>query len=198
LIADDHVMVVAGLASIIGMQPDMEVVGEVLDGRQAVEMWRQLRPDVILLDLRMPHLDGIGALEQIRQLEPGVHSIVLTTFYCEIDAVRAINAGAKGYLLKDLRREDLLDCIRTVDAGGTCIPPDLAEKVAAGIGGVAMPSQQLEVLTLLAQGRSNKEIGEALSVSELAVSRHVQSIFGKLNVGSRPEAICEANRRGLI
>jgi len=153
LIADDHAMVVAGLASIIGMQPDMEVVAEVLDGRQAVEMWRRLRPDVMLLDLRMPHLDGIGALEEIRQMDPGVRSIVLTTFYCEIDAVRAINAGAKGYLLKDLRREDLLDCIRKVHAGATRIPPDLAEKVAAGIGGAAMPSQGLEVLTLLAQGR---------------------------------------------
>ena len=170
-------MVVAGLASIIGMQPDMEVAGEVLDGRQAVEMWRRLRPDVMLLDLRMPHLDGIGALEEIRQLAPGVSlDRSNNLLHREIDAVRAINAGGKkGYLLKDLRREDLLDCIRKVDAGGTCIPVDLAEKVAAGIGGVAMTSRELEILALLAEGKSDKEIGEALFVSELAVSKHVRS-----------------------
>jgi two-component system NarL family response regulator len=123
--------VVAGLSSIISMQPDMEVVGEALDGRKAVEMWRRHRPDVILLDLRMPHLDGIGVLDELRQFEPAVRSIVLTTFDSEPDVLRAFRAGARAYLLKDLCRDDLLDCIRKVNAGETFIPQSLMKKLAA-------------------------------------------------------------------
>jgi DNA-binding NarL/FixJ family response regulator len=198
LIADDHVTVVAGLSSIINMQPDMEVVGDARDGREAVEMWRRHRPDVILLDLRMPHLDGIGVLDVLRQFDPALRSIVLTTFDSEIEVLRAFRAGARAYLLKDLRREDLLDCIRKVYAGETCIPQDLMKKLADGISSETMTSRELAVLALLARGKSNKGIAEALLLSEITVKGHLRSIFEKLHVESRAEAISEASRRGLI
>jgi two-component system NarL family response regulator len=198
LIADDHVTVTAGLSSIIGLQPDMVVVAEAADGRQAVELWRQYRPDVALLDLRMPVLGGVGAIDQIRLQDASARVIVLTTFDTDNDVYRAIKAGAKGYLLKDARREELLDCIRRVSRGETCIPPSLLEKLAAGVSGETLTGRESDVLTLLARGKSNKEIGANLYISEATVKAHLRSIFSKLNVLSRTEAIVAASRRGLV
>lgn len=198
LIADDHVTVREGLAAIIGRQPDMQVVGEAANGREAVDLWVQHRPDVTLLDLRMPLLDGVGAIEEIRRREASARVIVLTTFDTDHEISGAIKAGAKGYLLKDALREELLECIRKVHGGETCIPPSLVAKLAAAVSSEALTGRELDVLTLLARGKSNKEIGANLYISETTVKSHLRSIFAKLNVLSRTEAITVASRRGLV
>ena len=198
LIADDHMTVLAGLASIIGMQRDMIVVAEAADGRQAVDLWRKHRPDVTLLDLRMPKLDGVGAIDEIRKENPSARIIILTTYGSDNEIYRAIKAGAKGYLLKDARREELLDCIRKVSRGETCIPQALVEKLAAGMSSETLTGRELGVLTLLAHGKSNKEIGANLFISETTVKGHLRNIFTKLNVLSRTEAVTVASHRGLV
>jgi two-component system NarL family response regulator len=196
LIADDHVTVLEGLAAIIGRQPDMMVVAEAADGQEAVDLWTEHHPDVTLLDLRMPTLDGVGVIENIRKQDASARVIVLTTYDSDTEILRAIKAGTKAYLLKDARREELLDCIRRVNRGETCIPASLAEKLAAGLSSESLT--ELNVLELLAQGKSNKEIGVNLYISETTVKSHLRSIFRKLNVLSRTEAITVASRRGLI
>jgi two-component system NarL family response regulator len=198
LIADDHVTVTAGLASIIGMQPDMIVVAEAANGREAVDLWRNQRPDVALLDLRMPVLDGVSAIAEIHREDAAARVIVLTTYDTDNEIYRAIKAGAKGYVLKDARREELLECIRRVGRGEMCIPQSLVEKLAAGVSSETLTGRELDVLTLLARGKSNKEIGANLYVSETTVKSHLRSIFAKLNVLSRTEAIAAASRRGLV
>ena len=198
LIADDHVTVLEGLAAIIGRQPDMAVVAEALNGREAADLWRKHHPDVALLDLRMPELDGVGAIDEIRKHDSSARVIVLTTFDTDNEIYRAIKAGAKAYLLKDARREELLDCIRRVGEGETCIPPALAAKLAAGMSSESLTGRELDVLALLARGKSNKEIGVNLYISETTVKSHLRSIFAKLNVISRTEAITAASRRGLV
>jgi DNA-binding NarL/FixJ family response regulator len=198
LIADDHVTVLEGLAAIIGRQPDMVVVAEAADGQEAIDLWTKNHPDVTLLDLRMPKLDGVSVIEKIRQQDALARVIVLTTYDTDSEILRAIKAGTRAYLLKDARREQLLDCIRRVDRGETCIPASLVEKVAAGLSSESLTGRELNVLVLLAQGKSNKEIGVSLYVSETTVKSHLRSIFRKLNVLSRTEAITVASRRGLI
>jgi len=198
LIADDHVTVREGLAAMIGRQPDMMVVGEAANGREAVSLWRKHHPDVVLLDLRMPVLDGIGAIGEIRQQDASARIIVLTTFDTDADLSNAIKAGAKGYLLKDAQREELLEAIRKVRGGATCIPPSLVAKLAAGLSNESLTGRELDVLALLARGKSNKEIGTNLYISETTVKSHLRSIFSKLNVLSRTEAIAAASRRGLV
>jgi two-component system NarL family response regulator len=198
LIADDHVTVTAGLASIIGLQADMTVVAETADGREAVDLWRKHRPDVALLDLRMPVLDGVGAIAEIRREDASARVIVLTTYDTDNEIYRAVKAGAKGYVLKDARREELLDSIRRVNRGEICIPPPLLERPAAGVSGETLTGREMDVLTLLARGKSNKEIGANLYISETTVKAHLRSIFTKLNVLSRTEAIAAASRRGLV
>jgi DNA-binding NarL/FixJ family response regulator len=198
LIADDHMTVLAGLASIIGMQRDMIVVAEAANGRQAVDLWLKHRPDVTLLDLRMPKLDGVAAIDEIRKEDTSARIIILTTYDTDNEIYRAIKAGAKGYLLKDARREELLDCIRKVSRGGTCIPQALVEKLAAGMSSETLTGRELGVLTLLARGKSNKEIGANLFISETTVKGHLRNIFTKLNVLSRTEAITVASHRGLV
>jgi DNA-binding NarL/FixJ family response regulator len=198
LVADDHVAVREGLAAMVGRQVDMMVVGEAANGRDAVDLWRKYRPDVVLLDLRMPVLDGVGAIDEIRRQDPLARIIVLTTFDTDNEISSAIKAGAKGYLLKDAQREELLDCIRKVHAGNMCIPPSLIAKLAAGMSNEPLTGRELEVLALLARGKSNKEIGKNLYISEATVKSHLRSIFTKLNVLSRTAAITVASRRGLV
>jgi DNA-binding NarL/FixJ family response regulator len=198
LIADDHTTVLAGLVSIINMEPDMIVVAEATNGRQAVDLWRKHCPDVTLLDLRMPKLDGVGVIDEIRQQDTSARIIILTTYDTDNEIYRAIKAGAKGYLLKDARREELLDCIRKVNRGETCIPQALVEKLASGMSSEPLTGRELGVLTLLARGKSNKEIGANLFISETTVKGHLHNIFTKLNVLSRTEAITVASRRGLV
>jgi two-component system NarL family response regulator len=198
LIADDHTTVLAGLASIIGMQADMAVVAEAGDGRQAVDLWELHRPDITLLDLRMPKLDGVGVIDEIHRQDALARIIILTTYDTDNEIYRAIKAGAKGYLLKDARREELLECIRKVSSGGTCIPQALLEKLAAGVSSETLTGRETQVLALLARGKSNKEIGANLFISETTVKGHLRNIFAKLNVLSRTEVIAVASRRGLV
>ena len=198
LIADDHSVVREGLASLIGRKADMTVVAEASNGREAVDLWKEHRPDVTLLDLRMPELEGVGAIKEIRALDEKARIIMLTTFEGDEDIYRAIQAGAKGYLLKDVPREALMDCIRRVHAGETCIPVHLAAKLAERVGGETLSEREIDVLKLMAKGKSNKEIGSVLFISEGTVKSHVKAIFAKMNVISRTEAVASATRRGLI
>jgi two-component system NarL family response regulator len=184
LIADDHTVVREGLVSLIRRKPDMTVLGEATNGREAVDLWKQHRPDVTLLDLRMPELDGVSAIKEIREHDEDIY--------------RAIQAGAKGYLLKDVPREALMDSIRRVHAGETSVPVHLAAKLAERVSGETLSSREIEVLKLMAQGKSNKEIGATLFISEGTVKSHVKAIFAKMNVISRTEAVASATRRGLI
>jgi DNA-binding NarL/FixJ family response regulator len=198
LIADDHTVVREGLVSLVKRKPDMSVVAEATNGREAVDLWKKHHPDITLLDLRMPELDGVGAIKEIRELDANAHIVVLTTFDGDEDIYRAIKAGAKAYLLKDTAREALMECIRKVHAGETCIPPMLAAKLAERVSGEALSAREIEVLQRIAAGRSNKEIGAELFISEGTVKTHVKSIFSKLDVVSRTEAVATATRRGLI
>ena len=198
LIADDHSVVREGLASLVRRKSDMTVVAEAGNGREAVDLWKEHHPDVTLLDLRMPELDGVGAIKEIRELDEGAHILVLTTFDGDEDIYRAIKAGAKGYLLKDTAREALMESIRRVHAGQTCIPAALAAKLAERVSGEALSAREIEVLQRIAAGKSNKEIGAELFISEGTVKTHVKSIFSKLDVVSRTEAVATATRRGLI
>lgn len=198
LIAEDHTVVRDGLVAIIKQENDLEVVAEVGDGRQAVDLWKQHRPDVSLMDLRMPNLDGVGAIYEIRAADPGARIIVLTTFDGDEDIYRGMRAGAKSYLLKDVRREELFLCIREVHAGRSFVPPVIACKLAERLNAEVLTPRELEVLRLVAEGKPNKLIGAALVITEVTVKSHVQSVFRKLNVLSRTEAIAVATRRGLL
>jgi DNA-binding NarL/FixJ family response regulator len=199
LIADDHGIVREGLVSMIRRnKADMTVVGEATNGREAVDLWKQHRPDVTLLDLRMPELDGVDAIKAIRANDEKARIIVLTTFDGDEDIYRAIQAGAKGYLLKDVPREALMDCIRRVHAGETSLPMHLVAKLAERVSGDTLSKREIEVLKLMAKGRSNKEIASALFISEGTVKSHGKAIFAKMNVVSRTGAVTEATRRGLI
>ncbi len=198
LVADDHVVVLEGLVAIIGRQSDMTVVAEAANGREAVDLWLKHRPDVTLLDLRMPVLDGVGAIKEIRRQDNSARVIVLTTFDTDTDIFTAITAGARGYLLKDAPREELLACIRRVHSGETVIPSSLLTKLTTSLSSESLTARELEVLALLARGNSNKEIATTLSISETTVKAHLRSIFAKLNVLSRTEAIATASRRGLV
>ena len=198
LIADDHSVVREGLVSLIKRKSDMVVVAEASNGREAVDLWKKHRPDITLLDLRMPELDGVGAIKEIRELDETAHVIVLTTFDGDEDIYRAIKAGAKAYLLKDTARDALVDCIRRVHAGETYLPPTLAAKLAERVSGEALSVREIEVLRRIAAGKSNKEIGAELFISEGTVKSHVKSIFAKLDVVSRTEAVATATRRGWI
>jgi two-component system NarL family response regulator len=198
LIADDHAIVREGLAALIARRQDMEVVAEAENGESAVELARQHRPDVILMDLRMPRLGGVEALAAIRAEQPGARVIVLTTFDGDEDIYRALQAGAQAYLLKDTPRDELLDAIRAVHQGLKRIPPEVAAKLAERLTAPELSPRELDVLRLVALGQSNKEIAAALHIAEGTVKLHVNNLMGKLGVSGRTQAVTEALRRGLV
>jgi two-component system NarL family response regulator len=198
LVADDHVMILEGLTAAIGRQEDMTVVAKASDGQEAIDLWKTHHPDVVLLDLRMPKLNGVAVIREIRDEDVSARVIVHTTYDTDEEIYQAIQAGARGYLLKDAPLEELLDCIRKVHAGETWIPPVLSAKLATRVSGNTLTSREIDVLKLLAKGRSNKEIGSHLLISEATVKSHVRSMFAKLHVMSRTEAIAAANQRGLL
>lgn len=198
LLADDHVIVREGLAAIINQQDDMEVVAEAGDGTEAVRQWKFHRPDVTLMDLRIPRLSGANAIYELHEIHRDVRVIVLTTFDGEEDIYRAIRAGARAYLLKDVSRQVFLQCIREVHAGEYYLPPVIAAKLARRQSAAEPTSREMDVLRHLAEGKPNKLIATALDISEVTVKSHVRALFSKLNVLSRTEAIAAASRSGLI
>jgi len=198
LIADDHSVVREGLAAMIARRADMQVVAEAGDGRQAVDLARRHRPDVILLDLRMPELGGVAAIHQSAGHTAAAPLILLTTFDGDEDIFRALQAGARAYLLKDTPREALLEAIRAVHAGQKRIPPEVAAKLADRLLAPELSARELDVLRQIVAGRSNKEAGAALGISEGTVKVHVNSLLGKLGVADRTQAVTEALRRGLV
>jgi len=198
LIAEDHTVVRDGLIAIMEQEDDMDVVAETGNGRQAVDLWKAQRPDVTLMDLQMPGMDGVSAIQEIRATDPDARIVILTTFDGDEDIYRGMRAGAKAYLLKDVGREELFQCIRDVHGGKTLLSAVIAAKLAERLPAEELTPRELEVLGLLAQGKPNKLIGAALLVSEVTVKSHVQAIFRKLNVLSRTEAIAVAARKGLL
>ncbi len=201
LIADDHPVVRTGLEGMLAGQPDFQVVGEATNGRQAVELAERLLPDVVLMDLRMPELDGVAATTEIRRRQPMVQVLVLTTFDSDADILRAIEAGASGYLLKDAPREDLFRAIHAAAQGESFLAPAVAARLMGRMrapADEALSARELEVLTMVSQGASNKEIGRRLHISEATVKTHLIHIFEKLGVSDRTQAVTAAVQRGIL
>lgn len=198
LIGDDHTVVRDGLAAILGLQPDMKVVAEASNGEEACALFEKHKPDIMLLDLRMPKKDGLETVKTIRAKRPDARIIILTTYGGDEDIFRSLKAGAKGYLLKDAPRQQILEAIRTVHAGCQYIPANIASKAAEHALKPQVTTREVEVLRHMARGASNKEIGAALFVSEGTVKTHVKSILAKLDAVSRTEAVTIAARRGMI
>ena len=198
LIVDDHPVVREGLVVLIERREDMTVVGEASNGREAIEQFRRFTPDVTLLDLRMPEVDGITAIAGIREQAPTARIIILTCYDSDEDIYRGLRAGAKAYLLKGTSRQELLDTIRAVHAGQTRIPPDIAAKLAERMTGPELTHRELDVLRLLMAGKSNKQIAAALFISEGTVKTHVNNILGKLGASDRTQAVTTALKRGLV
>ena len=198
LLADDHTIVRNGVSQILTEQPDIEVIAQAADGQTAVVLYRQERPDVALVDLRMPALDGVQVVEHIRREDPEAVLVVLTTFDADDDVERALMAGAKAYLMKDVSPADLVACVRTVHRGGTWVSPAVASKLVARMTRVQLTLREMSVLRLVAAGKPNREIGESLNISEGTVKIHLSHLFEKLGAASRTEAVAKAAERGLI
>src|SRR5215468_6681711 len=198
LCVDDHPIVREGIRAIIGTQPDMSVVDEAGDGQAAVARYREHQPDVVVMDLRMPHLGGVDATTQLRKEFPEARIIVLTTYEGDEDIHRALEAGARAYLLKDMVRTELLQTIREILAGHKHLSPKAAASVAEHMPRLALSERELQVLNLIAKGLRNKEIGAALDIAEDTVKIHVKNIFDKLDVIDRTQAVVTASQRGFI
>lgn len=198
LVADDHAVVRAGLIAILEAVPDLRVVAEAGDGEQAVKAFAEHRPDVAVLDLRMPVLDGLGALVMLRREFPAARAILLTTYDDEEDVYRGLEAGAAGYLLKDAAPAELVESVRKVFAGRKAISPQVAERLAGRVTSRELSDREREVLVLVAEGRSNKQIAKALGIADGTVKVHVASILEKLGAQGRSEAVAVAVRRGLV
>ena len=209
LIVDDHEMVRNGLSVMMEREDDFTVVGEAKDGFEAVEQAKSLHPDVILMDLRMPEMDGVEAMRQIRADHDDFKFLVLTTFDTDEYIFDAIEAGAKGYLLKDTSREELFRAVRTVNRGESLIEPavvsrvltrltELSQRAAQGPDHLALSEREVEVLELMAKGSANKQIAGDLSITESTVKTHVANIFQKLEVSHRTEAVTKAISQGII
>ncbi len=209
LIVDDHEMVRNGLSVMMQREEDFTVVGEAQNGKEAVEMVSELRPDVVLMDLRMPEMDGVEAMRQIRAKQDDVKFLVLTTYDTDEYIFDAIQAGAKGYLLKDASREELFRAVRTVNRGESLIEPavvsrvldrltELSRRAAQGPDHLALSEREVQVLQLMARGSANKQIAGDLSITESTVKTHVANIFQKLEVSHRTEAVTKAISQGII
>jgi DNA-binding NarL/FixJ family response regulator len=198
LTVDDHPLILEGIANVLQRQPDMELVGEASDGYQAIEAFGKFRPDVALIDLQMPGMNGIDAIIAILQKWPGARCVVLTTYAGDVQATRALKAGAKGYLLKSMLRKDLVDTIRIVHSGKNRIPAEIASELANHLTSDALSPREIEVLRMVADGSSNKMIADRLKLSEDTVKGHMRSILSKLNANDRTHAVTIAVKRGFI
>jgi NarL family two-component system response regulator LiaR len=207
LVVDDHAIVRDGISSLLATHADIDMVGEAGSGRQAVSLFRRLQPDIVLMDLVMPEMDGIQAIQEIMRIDPGARILVLTSFATDDKVFPAIKAGACGYLLKDSDSEQLLRSIREVQQGESSIDPKIARKLLREISGPPpkavqdevdpLTDREVEVLRLVARGKSNQEIAEQLVISEGTVRAHVSNILGKLHLASRTQATLYALREGL-
>jgi len=198
LVVDDHQIVPQGLVALLSTVPDFKVVAEAGDGSEAVELHRELKPDITIMDLRLPRMSGVDAITAIRAESPQARFIVLTTFDGDEDIYRALQAGAKGYLLKGMNAEELTDAIRTVHAGRARIPTIVAERLAERVSGTELTTREREVLQLIVKGLSNKEIGNQLHISEATVKTHINNLLSKLGVSDRTQAATTALQRGLV
>jgi DNA-binding NarL/FixJ family response regulator len=198
LLVDDHALLRTGVANIINQEPDLRVVAEAGNGVEALDAYERHQPDVTLLDLRMPVMEGVEVVRQIRERDPRARVIILTTYDTDDEISQALKAGAKAYVLKDISADDLVGCIRAVLAGKTYLAPAAAAKLAEGVTRVQLTPREMATLRLLADGKANKEIANELDISERTVKTHLAHLFEKLGVTSRTEAIKVATRRGLV
>ena len=198
LVVDDHALVRTGVVNIIAHEADLRVVAEASNGAEAVDAYAKHRPDVTLLDLRMPVMEGVEVVQRLRERDPRARVIILTTYDTDEEISRALKAGAKAYVLKDIAADALIACIRDVLAGKTYLAPAAAAKLAEDVTRVQLTPRELATLRLLADGKSNKEIANALGISERTVKTHLGHLFEKLGVTSRTEAVKVASRRGLV
>lgn len=201
LIADDHPVVRDGLRGMLESQADFEVVGEAEDGAQAIQLVEELGPDIVLMDLRMPQVDGVTATREIKRSQPETQILVLTTYDSDADILPAIEAGATGYLLKDSSREELYKAIQATARGETVLAPTVAARLVGRMRAPAeekLSSRELEVLQLVAEGASNKDIASRLHISQATVKSHLIHIFGKLGVSDRTAAVTVALQRGIM
>jgi DNA-binding NarL/FixJ family response regulator len=198
MVVDDHNVVRQGLVALINTLPDMQVIAEAADGKQAVELHRKHLPDITLMDLRLPNMNGVDAITRIRAETPAARIIVLTTFDGDEDIYRALQAGARGYLLKGMDSDELMEAIRTVNAGRSRIPASVAERLAGRMGGPALTVREVDVLKQIVAGKSNKEIAAELFISEATVKTHINSLLSKLGVTDRTQAATTALQRGIV
>ena len=198
LVVEDHNVVRQGLVALLKVVDGLEVVGEAADGVEAIDQFRKHQPDVTLMDLRLPRLSGVEAIQRIRQEAPQARVIVLTTYDGDEDIYRALKAGARAYLLKGMTSEDLITTIRAVHAGKSHIPPAIAEKLAERMGTEDLTPREFDVLKQIVNGMSNKEIATVLGVSEATVKTHINSLLGKLGVTDRTQAATAAIQRGIV
>ena len=198
LVADDHFVVRMGLIALVNTEPDMAVVGEAADGNQAVEMYEKLNPDLVLMDVRMPIKDGIAATAEIHVRHPDARVLMLTTYDGDTDIHRAMQAGARGYVLKNSTGDKLIPALRAIAAGQKWIPREIATRLAARKLFEELTPRELQVLEQMAKGLANKEIGDVLKITEHTVKDHLKNILGKLRVADRTEAVTVALQRGII
>jgi len=198
LIVEDHHIVRKGFVALLQMVGGLEIVAEASDGAQAVALYREHKPDVTLIDLRLPVMSGVDAIKAIRNDFPDARFIVLTTFDGDEDIYRALQAGARGYLLKGMEADDLTEAIRTVHSGKTCIPAEVAGRLAERFAGSALTERETDVLRQIVGGLSNKEIAAKLFISEATVKTHINNLLSKLGVSDRTQAATTALQRGIV
>lgn len=198
LAVDDHPLLRDGIAALIAGQPDMELVGEAANGLEAIECYRECQPDITLMDLQMPQMGGIDALIAIRDRWPDAKVIVLTTYMGDVLAQRALQAGARAYVLKVLVRKELLDTIRAVHLGSKRVQPEVAADIASHLGSDDLSHREIDVLTAIAAGKSNKTVASTLGIGEETVKMHVKAILAKLGANDRTHAVTLALKRGII
>jgi DNA-binding NarL/FixJ family response regulator len=198
LCVDDHPLMRDGIAFVLQPQEDMDLVGQAMDGEEAVRLFRELQPDVTLMDLQLPGMNGIAAIEAIRRDFPAARIVVLTTYSGDVQAARALEAGAVGYLLKSMLRKELIGAIRTVHAGGRRVPPQIASELAEHMSADALSKREVEVLRCVAAGHSNKSVASKLTISEDTVKGHMKNIISKLRANDRTHAVLIAMRRGFL
>jgi DNA-binding NarL/FixJ family response regulator len=198
LAVDDHPLLREGIAALVASQSDMELVAEAADGREAIAQFRKHRPNITLMDLQMPNMEGVDAMLAIRGEFPEARIIILTTYTGDVQVLRALKAGARAYLLKGLLRKELLETIRAVHAGQKRIPPEVAAQLAEYVAEDALTSREIDVLRLIAAGNANKQIAARLSITEETVKGHVKNILSKLRANDRTHAVTIGLKRGII